>query len=180
MQRIQAIESENASNEVKDLYQQVENELGMLPNLIKTLANAPIAAKAFIQFKNLVAQGVLPVALREKISLRISEANGCSYCVSAHCALSKGAGLADEEVRDSRQGQSPDRKTDLAIKFAERVMDARGSVTTDEIDGLRDVGYSDQEITEIITVVIFTQFSNYFNNAAGTVNDFPKAAVLAA
>mgnify|MGYP003759705271 FL=1 len=74
MQRIQAIESENASNEVKDLYQQVENELGMLPNLIKTLANAPIAAKAFIQFKNLVAQGVLPVALREKISLSVSRA----------------------------------------------------------------------------------------------------------
>lgn len=180
MQRIQAIEPEKASKEVKNIYQQVENNIGMLPNFIKTLANAPIAAKAYIQFNDLVVQGVLPVSLREKISLRISEANGCSYCVSVHCTLSKGAGLADEEVKDSRQGQSPDRKTDLAIKFAERIMDARGAVTTDEIDGLREVGYTDQEITEIITVVIFTQFSNYFNNAAGTVNDFPKAVELAA
>lgn len=180
MQRIPTVESENASNEVKELYQQVESKLGMLPNFIKTLANAPIAAKAYIQFNNLVVQGVLPVSLREKISLRVSEANGCSYCVSVHCALSKGAGLAEEEVKDSRQGQSPDRKTDLAIKFAERILDTRGAVTTDEIEGLRDVGYTDQEITEIITVVVFTQFSNYFNNAAGTVNDFPKAVELVA
>ncbi len=180
MQRIKSIEPENASLEIKELYKQVENDLGMLPNMVKTLATAPVVVKAYLNFWGLVGQGVLPVSLKEKIALHVSEANGCSYCVSAHCAMSKGAGLADEEVLDSRQGQSPDRKTDLALKFANRILETRGAVTSQEIEGLREVGYTDQEITEIIALIIFTQFSNYFNNAAGTLNDFPKAAELVA
>jgi uncharacterized peroxidase-related enzyme len=180
MQRIKAIETVNASQEMQELYQQVENNLGMVPNMVKTLANAPVAAKAYISFWGLMEQGVLPTSLKEKISLLVSEANGCSYCVSVHCALSKGAGLADEEVLDSRQGQSPDRKTDQALKFASRVLDTRGAVTTDEVNALRNVGYTDQEITEMIALIVFVQFSNYFNNAAGTINDFPKVVELSA
>ena len=180
MPRMNAIEPENANQEMQELYQQVENNLGMLPNMVKTLANAPVVAKSYISFWNLMEQGVLPTSLKEKISLLVCEANGCSYCISVHCALSKGAGLADEEVLDSRQGQSPDRKTDQALKFASRILDTRGAVTTDEMDALRNVGYTDQEITEMVALIVFVQFSNYFNNAVGTVNDFPKADALVA
>jgi uncharacterized peroxidase-related enzyme len=179
MQRIQTIEADKASDRVKDLYQEVESNLGTVPNMIRTMANSSVVAEAYVNFWNLMGQGVLPATLREQISLHVAESNGCSYCVSAHCALSKAAGLRDEEVRDGRLGHSPDVKTDTALKFVSHVLDTRGAVTTEEFTSMRDVGYTDEEITEVIALVAFVIFSNYFNNATGTVNDFPKAAELA-
>jgi len=180
MQRIQTIEADKASERVKDLYREVESNLGMVPNMIRTMANSPVVAEAYVNFWNLMGQGVLPVPLREQISLYVAESNGCVYCVSAHCALSKGAGLRDEEVRDGRLGQSPDFKTDTALKFVGRILEGRGSVTTEEVTGMRDAGFSDEEITEIVALVAFVIFSNYFNKVTGTVNDFPKATELVA
>lgn len=178
MQRVKTIESDKASARVKELYQGVENNLGTVPNMIRTMANSPVVAEAYVSFWDLMSQGVLPATLREQISLYVAESNGCSYCVSAHCALSKAAGLRDEEVRDGRLGQSPDVKTDTALKFVSRILETRGAVRTEEVTGMRDAGYSDEEITEIIALVAFVIFSNYFNNVTGTVNDFPRVAEL--
>lgn len=180
MQRIKTIENDQANDRVKDLYREVESNLGTVPNMIRTMANSPVVAEAYVNFWNLLGQGVLPATLKEQISLYVSEANGCSYCVSVHCALSKAAGLRDEEVRDGRLGQSPDVKTDTALKFVGRILETRGAVTTEEVKGMCDAGFSSEEVTEIIALVTFTIFSNYFNNITGTVNDFPKATELVA
>lgn len=180
MQRIKAIEIGQASGRVTNLYQEVQNNLGMVPNMIRTMANSPVVAEAYVNFWNLMAQGILPAALREQISLYVAESNGCSYCISAHCALGKAAGLRDEEVRDGRLGQSPDDKTNTALKFVSRILETRGRVATEEVTAMRKSGYSDEEITEIIALVAFVIFSNYFNNVTGTANDFPQAAKLSA
>lgn len=179
MPRLKTIEPEHANAKIKKLYQEVEANLGMVPNLIKTLANSPVAAEAYMTFWNLMGEGVLPVHLKEHIALHVAEANGCSYCVSAHCAISKSVGLRDEEIQDGRQGTSPDRKTDAVLKFVGKVLETRGAVKTEDIQQLKDLGYADGEITEIIAIVVLTIFSNYFNNVAGTVNDFPSVPELA-
>lgn len=180
MQRIKAIEIDQARGQLKNLYQEVQNNLGMVPNMIRTMANSPVVAQAYVTFWNLMAQGVLPATLREQISLYVAESNGCPYCVSAHCALSKAAGLRDEEVRDGRLGQSPNVKTNTALKFAGRVLETRGRVNTEDFTAMRTSGFSDEEITEVIALVVFVIFSNYFNNVTGTANDFPQPAKLAA
>lgn len=180
MPRIQTVEIDHATPRVKDLYKEVENNLGKVPNMIRTMANAPVVAEAYVSFWNLLGQGVLPATLREQISLYVAESNGCSYCVSAHCALSKASGLRDEEIRDGRLGRSPDAKTHAVLKFVGRILQTRGKVTTEEVADMRKAGYSDEEITEIIAWVVFVIFSNYFNNVSGTVNDFPQATALAA
>lgn len=179
MPRIKTVEIDQANPRVKVLYQEVENNLGRVPNMIRTMANAPVVAEAYVSFWNLLGQGVLPATLREQISLYVAESNGCSYCVSAHCALSKASGLRDEEIRDGRLGQSPDVKTHTALKFVGRILETRGRVTAEEVAAVRKAGYSDEEITEIIAWVAFVIFSNYFNNVTGTVNDFPQATALA-
>lgn len=180
MQRIKAIEIGEAQGRVKNLYQEVQKNLGMVPNMIKTMANSPVVAEAYVNYWNLMTQGVLSATLREQISLYVAESNGCPYCVSAHCALSKAAGLRDEEVRDGRLGQSPNVKTNTALKFVGRVLESRGSITTEDFTAMRASGFSDEEITEVLALVSFVIFSNYFNNATGTTNDFPQPAKLAA
>jgi hypothetical protein len=45
---------------------------------------------------------------------------------------------------------------------------------------LRQHGFTDGEITEIIANVVLNIFTNYFNIAAGTEIDFPLAPALTA
>ena len=77
MQRIQAIEEELANDKVKDIYQEVKSNLGIVPNMIKTMANAPVVAEAYFNFWNQLGQGVLLEQLKEQIALHVSESNGC-------------------------------------------------------------------------------------------------------
>ena len=52
MQRIHAIEGELANDKVKGIYQTVKSNLGTVPNMIKTMANAPVVAEAYLNFWN--------------------------------------------------------------------------------------------------------------------------------
>ena len=40
---------------------------------------------------------------REEVALAVAQANGCGYCLSAHSALAKGAGVAAETQFAARQ-----------------------------------------------------------------------------
>jgi alkylhydroperoxidase family enzyme len=51
---------------------------------------------------------------------------------------------------------------------------ARGSVAPAEIARVRDAGYSDAEIIEILAHVALNTFTNYVNEALDTEIDFPR------
>jgi len=117
--------------------------------------------------------GLLPAKLREQIALTVSQANGCSYCVAAHCAIGKTVGLSNSELNDARQSSSPDTKVDTALGFARRLVEDRGRVTEESLARVRRAGYGDAEITEMVAIVAWKIFSNYFHHVAGTDIDFP-------
>jgi hypothetical protein len=56
----------------------------------------------------------------------------------------------------------------------------RGQVTDEDVAGLRQHGYTDGDIAEIVANTALNIFTNYFNHVAGTVVDFPAAPKLAA
>ena len=41
----------------------------------------------------------------ELISLHVAELNGCSYCLSAHSVVARGAGLEAQEIESARDGR---------------------------------------------------------------------------
>lgn len=180
MARIQAVNPQTATGKTKQLLDKVQAKYGMTPNLFATLANSPAAVEAYWNFGGILEGGVLNAKLREQISLRVAQENGCGYCLSAHCAIGKGVGLTDEEINDGRQGTSPDSKTDAALQFVSRIIQSRGSVSDKNFAAVRNAGYTDEEITEIVANVVFVIFSNYFNKMAGTPIDFPAVPELAA
>ncbi len=178
MARIQTINPDKTTGKTKTLLEQVQNKFGMTPNMFRTFANSPATLEAYLNFYESLASGVLSPKLREHISLSVAGSNGCGYCTAAHCTMSSGLGLSDEEINDGRRGTSPDSRIDAALKFSERVIDTRGKVSDADFKKIRNAGYSDEEITEIIGNVVFTLFSNYFNNAAETEIDFPVVPEL--
>jgi alkylhydroperoxidase family enzyme len=83
-------------------------------------------------------------------------------------------GLEDNDISTSRLSLSDDVKVDAALKFARTIVVSQGEVSDEQINRLRQVGYSDAQIIEIIANVVLNIFTNYFNNIAQTVVDFPK------
>ena len=179
MPRILPVATETADAETKDLLAAVKKKMGMVPNIISTMAQSPAVANAYLGFSQSLGGGKLPVKLREQISLVVGEANSCGYCVAAHTVLGKGAGLEDEAIVAARRGTSWQSSEQAALEFAQKVVRERGNVTDTDISQVRDAGFSDGEICEIIASVALNVFTNYFNHVAGTEIDFPPAPELA-
>ena len=175
MPRIKAIEPDHATGEAKQLLDVVNDKFGMVPNLARTLANSPAVLKAYLAFGDALEASLLPATVREQIALTVSQANGCGYCVAAHCAIGKSVGLSDSELTDARQSSSPDSKVDIAIRFARQLVEGRGRIGDAELDRVRRAGYGDGEIAEIVANVALNIFTNYFNQVADTEIDFPLA-----
>ena len=71
----------------------------------------------------------------------------------------------------SREARSADLQTGAILKFARDlvVRDGEGSMVE-----LRDAGFDDSEIVEIVAQVALNVFENYFNIAVRTDLDFPR------
>lgn len=180
MSRIAPVNENNASPAGVEVLQAVRKKMGRVPNLIATMAAAPAVANAYLGFSQSLAGGVLPARLREQIALAVGESNQCDYCVAAHTALGKGAGLSEEATLDARRGESSDPQEEAALRFAQKVVSERGRVSDDDVAGLREAGFDDGGVAEIVANVALNLFTNYFNHVADTEVDFPKACELSA
>ena len=174
MPRLNAIDPTVATGKAKELLDGVKAKIGMVPNLMRTFANSPAALEGYLSFSGALGGGLLNAKLREQIALAVADANSCEYCLSAHTAIGKMVGLNDNDIAASRQSSSGDAKVDAALKFAHQIVVKRGEVLDSEVQSVRDAGYSDGEITEIIANVALNIFTNYFNHIAQTVVDFPR------
>ena len=176
MPRLEAIDPKTANGKAKELLDGVQAKLGATPNLFRTMANAPAVLEGYLDFSGALAKGSLSAKLREQIALTVAQTNSCDYCLSAHSAVGKMVGLSEQELLDSRQGQSPDNRTDAALRFARKVVSERGWVSNEDVAKLRQAGFDGGEIAEIVANVAINLFTNYFNHIAGTEVDFPKVS----
>lgn len=176
--RIPAIDSSNASPVQQQLLDAVTASVGRVPNLIATMMQSPVVARAYLAFSRILSVGTLSSKLREQIALAVSEANSCEYCLSAHSALAARAGLNEDEILNARHGTAVDPDDAAAIGFARKLVSERGLVCDEDIDALRQSGFGDGEIAEIVANTALNLFTNYFNHVAGTTVDFPSVPDL--
>ena len=87
--------------------------------------------------------------------------------------MGKGAGVDEKELALNLQGESSDPRTKAALDFAGAVIEKRGLISDADFDAIRNAGYTQREIVEIIATVIVNLFGNYFNHVAQTEIDFP-------
>jgi AhpD family alkylhydroperoxidase len=109
-------------------------------------------------------------SLQPRIALTVAELDGCSYCLSAHTYIGKDMLKLDEaELTANRQGRSLDPKDDAAVRLAAKVVHKRGHVVRE----VRLAGYDDAQVVEVVLHVALNTWTNYINEVAQTVIDFP-------
>ena len=163
-----------APKAAQPLLEGVKRQLGTVPNLFRIVSNSPAALEGYVGLLNALNKGALPLPTRERIAIAIAEANGCSYCLSAHSYLGKNiAKLDGAEIDANRNGTSNDPKADAAVRFAVKVLRERGHVSESDVNALKSAGYDDEQMIEIVLHVALNTWTNYINEVAKTDIDFP-------
>lgn len=173
MTRIQPVDPSTAPERAKTLLDGVQKALGMTPKMMKTMAQSPAVLEGDLSLNKALSGGVLGAKFREQLALTVGQTNGCDYCLSAHSALGKMAGLTPDQISAARGASSADAKTQTGLQFAREVVTQRGQISDASLATVRAAGFSDAEIAEILAHVALNVFTNYFNLVAGTEVDFP-------
>lgn len=174
MARINVVTHETANAEQKALFDAIQSKLGIVPNFLKVFANSPEALKAFLGLHGIANAGSLDALTRERIALALAQQNACQYCLSAHTAIGRKAGLDNAEIEANRAGSSHDAKAAAAVRFARALVAHSGEVTSAELADVRNAGYGDAEVVEIITHVGMNILTNILGKASRVDIDFPK------
>ena len=173
MNRISLIDRAATTPQRKAVLDDVHAAFGATPNMFRAVAHSPAALQSMWGAFGALGGGVLGARLGEQIAVAVAERNRCDYCLAAHTALGRKAGLGADELRDAQAGESADPKTQAALRFALALVERRGQVGEGELQALHAAGFSDEEAVEILAHVALNLFTNYVNVAFAVPLDFP-------
>ncbi|WP_343696625.1 carboxymuconolactone decarboxylase family protein [Flavobacterium sp.] len=174
MARLTALNPEEVTGKTKDLFNAVQAKLGVVPNMMRTMGNSPAVLEGYLNFSGALSHGKLSAKTGELIALAVSESNSCDYCLAAHTFIGEKLIKADPEVlKAARLGNSADAKTEAILQLAKTLIRKYGLVNDEDVNKAKNAGVSDAEIAETIGHVALNVLTNYFNNTANTVIDFP-------
>ena len=166
MAHIDLIEFEDMTSAVQEKARPILEKTGSLGEIFKLLAldeKVYFATDAMVQ-GYLLDKTHLSYEIKEAIALLISQENGCKMCVGVHKNIAKMLGLSEAKIEEILQGvdaMSNDAKDKALLNFSIRAAQKDNyKITKDEIDALKELGWSDLEIVEAVAI---TGYFNYIN-----------------
>lgn len=177
MSRVNLIDPATATGSVKSTLDQITKAFGATPNMFKAVANSKAALASLWGSFGALSGGTLSAQLGEKIAVAVANRNSCDYCLAAHTALGQKAGASAGDMQAAQIGQSDDPKTAAALKFALAIVENRAGIGDSDVTALRQVGFADEQIVEILAHVALNLFTNYVNVAFAVPVDFPAVAL---
>ena len=180
MSHLPLIASAQAHGEAAGLLAEIHGAFGATPNMFKAVANSPAALQSMWGAFKALGQGRLSPKLTEQVAVVVANRNSCDYCLAAHTALGRKAGASVEEMSAAQLGQADDLKTATVLGFALAVVEGRGHVNPAQLDALRAVGFTDEEMMELLAHVALNLFTNYVNVVFEVPLDFPKVELRSA
>ncbi len=175
MARIALISSEEASPEVKEIYEKTLR--GKPGNVQKALAHRPEMLKNFLSFYASVGRS-LDRKLYELIYIRVSLINGCHYCTQHHVASSKRVGLTAEDWTELKAGNYSryDEQQRAALTYVEKLTRAPHEITEDDFNELKKQ-FSEPEIVDIHMLAGLANLTNRLTDPLGLELEFPEEKI---
>lgn len=177
MNRVPLIDRRATTPDRQALLDGIHAAFGTVPQMFRAVANSPAALKSMWGSFGALGAGVLGAKLAELIAVAVADRNACEYCLAAHTALGRKAGASASELQAAQAGESSDPRTNAALRFALKLVDARGQVDEGDVQALRGAGFSDEEVVEVVAHVALNLFTNYVNIALAVPVDFPAVAL---
>lgn len=168
-------EPETAPDESKKLMQDSLASFGMLPNLHKILAEAPITYKAYNDtFSSFMKSSSLTPVEQQVVFMTANFENNCHYCVPGHTWMMKSAKMPNDVIESLREGTAiADSKLQALHDFVKALLDQRGHIGDEKLNAFLEAGYTKRQALEVLTGLAAKLISNFTNALAHTEVDAP-------
>jgi uncharacterized peroxidase-related enzyme len=176
--RIPLLERDLVAPETAALYDALQAQRGVVPNMFKVLAHAPGIAQGVAGFlRALLSDGALSGWYKELVAVRISILNDSAYAIRAHNASAKMKGATEEQIAGVRQFERGPyhAKEKLGFRLADRLHGGPRDVDDAFYAELKAV-FSDAEVVELfLTAAAFEMFPRFIDGLHIPVTPLPAA-----
>lgn len=167
---------ETLSPETRAYFDLCQEKLGLVPNVLRGYSSNEAKLNNFTRFYNelMLGPSLLSELEREMIATVVSSYNRCFYCLVAHGQavreLSGDPELGELMALNYRAAILSPRHRAM-LDFAWKLSEAPATIGDPDRDALREAGFKDAEIFDIIDVAAFF---NYTNRAAHGLDMAPN------
>jgi uncharacterized peroxidase-related enzyme len=169
--------------EYAQIFGQLKELFGFLPNDITTLGHKPGVMKAVVDLTGaiLLTEGKTSMRLRLLVMYISSRAAGCIYC-TAHCAtLGEKYSVPMDKIQNIRDYQTHSSFTTderAALTIADKANKLPNAVTDEDFAELRKY-FDDEAIAEIVSTIGLMSFFNKWNDTLATILEKPPLEMAA-
>jgi len=170
---IDLIEPDDATGDLKELYDTIAEKRGKVSNVLTVHSLNPAALKEHLDLYDAVLFGSSPLSRsdREAIAVVVSAANECDYCVRHHAealnAYWRDEARTQQLADDYTALDDLDDQLRTACDVAAKLTTDPGAMSEDDVHTLRDAGWSDRAVLDIVLVTSYFNFVNRITNALG-------------
>jgi len=145
---------------------------GMIPNLHAVMAESPALLEAYQQLNEIFARASFDTIEQNIVWLAVNYQNECTYCMAAHTAVARFAGVGEADIKALREGRPlADKKHESLRAFTAHMVESRGWPDKGTLQRLLDAGYTQQSVLDVILAIGMKTLSNYTNHVAHTPLD---------
>ena len=99
MARVKLMQKEQAPPEIKELFQQIEDNGARIANLYRVMVNSPHVTRSLIKLGNsLISKTSLPTKLRELTIMRVAKLCGSEYEWAQHTSIALQSGISQTQL----------------------------------------------------------------------------------
>lgn len=173
MAHIKLPEFEEMAPEIQERAKPILEKTGKLGEIFKIMAlHKPVyfATDGMVQ-GYLLNETLLPYSTKESIALLISKENSCKMCVDVHKGIAKMLGMSEDEIEKVLKGidsiETSEAEKEL-LRFCIKASKKDNYKTTkEEIDYIKSLGYSDEQILEAVAITGYFNYINTISNVFG-------------
>ncbi len=163
---------ESAPDDAHEILGQVQDSYGFIPNLLGVLAEAPVAAEAYVRLIDLTRRSSLTPEERHVVWFAVNYEHDCTYCMAAHTAVATSEQIAPDVIEATRNGTPyDDERLQVLREFTQSVVVERGNVSPQQVEQFLAAGFTKRNVLEILVAITSKVLSNYTNHIAETPLD---------
>jgi len=152
MALIKLVEKEDATGRVAEIYETMMNTMGFIPNAFKVFSPSEhVLDKQFGNLGYFMRHKTLGGKLLAFIRVLVSEREQCNYCVSMNSGILLQYGVLPDLLAEIKLDptKAPLEGKELAmLLFVLKVVTASNSIQQDDVDKLKEFGWSDADILD--------------------------------
>jgi uncharacterized peroxidase-related enzyme len=174
---IPVVDEADAEGPLAELYASARERFGFVPDAVRIFSIRPEVATVQDALRQVVLGDASSLGARraDLIGAAVSGMNHCEYCGTAHTGLLARRGDLDgteavQVYKDWRRVDLPPAEEKMLV-FAEKLTFTPAMVTEQDVQELRDHGFSDENVFDIVLLTAYRNFMNRINDGLGVSTD---------